>query len=416
MRVLVAAQDFPWPSNYGSRIRLANVVKALAELGEIDLFTFTWRATDVSEPPSDCPVERWKVLPRPVAERTFLRNLRWLLGGRLPSDFLGRDYEPVQTAFAGWAHPRYDLIWFSRLEPYVTLGHLVEGPAIIDVDDLADWKAKAHVRSRRADGWAQADSRSSARNGAKRVKERKDINAWRRLQLHTARSVAAMVVCSDVDRRRLGVSNAVVVPNGYELPARSVGGRGTPHPPTVLFQGTFGYEPNVDAARFLVHQIGPALRSRVANAQIRLVGKAGRTVLELADLPRVIVTGSVPEMEPELAVSDVVAVPLRYGSGTRIKILEAFAHKLPVVTTALGAEGLEVVQGRHLLIADTPEEFATACWQILNDPGLRRSLVEAAHALFLRKYQWERIRAGITSLGSQTIGRTNASEGVRIEP
>ena len=327
MRILIVAQDFPWPSRYGSRIRLANVVRALGHLGDVDLFTFLWPGGEW-EPPAAGAVKRWQMVPRPLARRTPLRRLAWILGGRAPSDFLGRDFEAVREAFTAWAQPRYDLIWFSRIEPYVAFGSLVDGPVILDIDDLADWRLRTRAAAGLGNDSAGAISWPSIRTLPKRLKDRKDIRLWDRLQKRLAGSVAAAVVCSEQDRQRVGVSNVVVVPNGYEAPARPAGRLATGRPPTVLFPATFGYPPNLDAARYLVQEIAPLLGARVGDLQIRLVGKAVRAVRELADPPRVVVTGAVPEMDPELRHADIVAVPIRIGTGTRIKVLEAFAHKM----------------------------------------------------------------------------------------
>ena len=117
------------------------------------------------------------------------------------------------------------------------------------------------------------------------------------------------------------------------------------------------------------------------------------TLPSTASPPEVTVVGRVASMVPELARADLVAVPIRYGSGTRVKILEAFAHRLPVVSTTLGAEGLGLQGDRHLLIADVASAFADAC---LEDHGLRERLTDEANRLFLERYQWvsgrERIR------------------------
>ena len=92
-------------------------------------------------------------------------------------------------------------------------------------------------------------------------------------------------------------------------------------------------------------------------------------------------------MEPELAAADLVVVPLRMGSGTRLKILEAFAHRVPVVSTRVGAEGLAVVDGTHLLLADQPASFASACARLCNDVGFRQRVVDAAERLFKERYE-----------------------------
>jgi glycosyltransferase involved in cell wall biosynthesis len=117
------------------------------------------------------------------------------------------------------------------------------------------------------------------------------------------------------------------------------------------------------------------------------------------------VTGFVSCIEEELASADLVIVPLRFGSGTRIKILEAFAHRIPVVGTTLGAEGLDVVDGTHMMIGDTPDGLAAACAEVLSSSERRAGLVEKAQRLFLDQYQWSRISESIVELAN-TLART----------
>ena len=395
MRILVVAQDFPWPTDHGPRIRLANVVRALGQLGDVDLFTFLWPGGEYGSPETRV-VTRWRIVERPSAQRTSVDRLRWLARGRIPSDFLGRDFESVQAIFRQWAERRYDLVWFSRIEPYMALGSLVEGPTILDIDDLADWRLRTRIVGQ--DGPPPRTARRSVRGVLRSVKDRKDILLWERLQRGLAGSVETAVVCSELDRERVGMPNVVVVPNGFDAPTRPAGCPAVRRPPTILLAGRFGYEANLDGAGYLVREIAPLLRERIGDAQIRLVGKAVTSVRELADPPRVVVTDAVPDMEPELRRADVVAVPIRIGTGTRIKILEAFAHKIPVVSTSLGAEGLDVTNERHLLIADTRQDFVASSARILGDARLRLSLVNEAHDLFLRKYQWAHIRQEITEV------------------
>ena len=141
---------------------------------------------------------------------------------------------------------------------------------------------------------------------------------------------------------------------------------------TILFQGTLRYPPNADAARYLIDELRPAIVRLVPNAAVRLVGVTTPTIAALGDRPGVTVVGRVPDIDTELARADLVLVPIRFGSGTRIKILEAFAHRIPVVSTVLGAEGLDVVDECHLLLADTPDAIAVACARLLDDESRRR--------------------------------------------
>jgi len=127
-----------------------------------------------------------------------------------------------------------------------------------------------------------------------------------------------------------------------------------------------------------------------------LVGS--RNMLDEGKALHVVVVGQVPEMEPELASADVAVVPVRYGSGTRLKILESFAHRVPVVSTTIGAEGLDVSDGVHLLLADNADAFAAACERIVTDNDLRAKLVEAAETRFLECYESQVARTQIVQL------------------
>ena len=175
-------------------------------------------------------------------------------------------------------------------------------------------------------------------------------------------------------------------------------------PPVVLFQGTLRYPPNADAARFLVHEVGPRLRQQVPGARIRLVGTTAPGLEALADPPDVTLVGQVPDMATELALADLVVVPIRFGSGTRLKVLEAFAQRVPVVSTALGAEGLGVTDGEQLLIADSPEDIAAACARLLDDVALRAKLTEAAHELFRKRFAEDVVAGQVEALAQNVAG------------
>jgi hypothetical protein len=147
-------------------------------------------------------------------------------------------------------------------------------------------------------------------------------------------------------------------------------------PFTFLFVGSFGYYPNDDAARYFCGTVLPLLRAGAPGPfRVRLVGaNPSAAVRLLAAMPDVTVTGPVADVTPWYQSANAVIVPVRAGGGTRIKVLEAFAHQRPVVATSAGAEGLEVTAGRHLLIADSPGDFAACCGRLMRDPALGRRL------------------------------------------
>ncbi|MFN3337616.1 MAG: glycosyltransferase, partial [Thermomicrobium sp.] len=163
-------------------------------------------------------------------------------------------------------------------------------------------------------------------------------------------------------------------------------------PDHVLFVGSFRYWPNVDGIRWFTEQVWPRIvRCRPA-ARLSLVGfDPPAEVRRLGKLPGVVVVGTVPDVRPWLARASVVVVPLRAGSGTRLKLLEALAVGKAVVSTRLGAEGVECEHGRHLLLADEPQEFAECVLSLLASPEQRLALGRAGRRLIMEEYAWERI-------------------------
>jgi polysaccharide biosynthesis protein PslH len=162
---------------------------------------------------------------------------------------------------------------------------------------------------------------------------------------------------------------------------------------TFLFVGNFGYYPNDDAARYFCAQVLPLLRAGAPGPfRVRFVGAdPSAAVRGLAGEPEVTVTGPVADVTPWYESAHAVIVPVRAGGGTRIKILEAFAHRRPVVSTPAGAAGLEVTAGRHLLLADSAQDFAARCVLLMRDPGLRRALADRG-ASFVRPQVPGRLR------------------------
>jgi glycosyltransferase involved in cell wall biosynthesis len=153
------------------------------------------------------------------------------------------------------------------------------------------------------------------------------------------------------------------------------------------------YFPNTDAAEFFVEQVLPLIRSRLPNAEFRVVGRAGATVRALSGREGLRVVGSVARIEDELEKADAVVVPLRIGSGSRLKILEAWAHGLPVVSTTVGAAGMPGSHDENLLLGDSAPDLAEACIRVLTDVGLRARLTEEGRRTVESRFDWSDIQA-----------------------
>jgi glycosyltransferase involved in cell wall biosynthesis len=197
--------------------------------------------------------------------------------------------------------------------------------------------------------------------------------------------------CTALRSRHPGHS-FVHLPNIVREPQSSATA-GVRDPQSILFVGSLDYLPNEDAVAFFARSILPLIRQQDDHMTFRIVGVGqSESIASVRSLPGVQLIGAVPDLTPEYAAAGMLAVPLRAGSGTRIKILEAFRHRTPVVSTTKGAEGLAVTNGEHLLIADTPEEFAAACLRLSTDEGLCRRLSEKAHAWAVQHHSIDTVR------------------------
>jgi len=389
MRTLVIAYEYPWPSDSGTRMRLLTTLRSLVRSGPVDLFSvLPRRRDDIGDPDPSAGIVR--VGHTRVGHGA--PGLGDLVHPLTPSDLPMGARRAVGDALAGFAVGPYDLAWYFDVRAWVLAAGGLQLPAVVDLNDLEDRKIRARLSIPRVPGPdrprpARGDRRPPTAGTAY---SRLEARRWARLYRTSSATVRRTVVCSELDARRAssaGVARVSVLPNTYPRPARPVGRSDVGSPPVVLFHGTMRYPPNTDAARWLVEEIAPALRAEVPDVRIRLVGRANPAQAALHHPPATTVVGPVPDIDVELANADVVVVPLRFGSGTRVKIIEAFAHRVPVVSTPLGAEGLGVEDGRHLLLAGSASALASACARLLTDLPLRRRLVEAAHRHYLDSFE-----------------------------
>jgi glycosyltransferase involved in cell wall biosynthesis len=219
---------------------------------------------------------------------------------------------------------------------------------------------------------------------------------WRKLrreELGTYRHADGVYLCSAADERRLldeapGLRTAVV-PNAADVehyqPRRT-------DPPsdgrTLVYFGLLSTVPNIDAVVHFVEDIWPRIAAADPEARLKIIG--GRPPLSLQALagPRIELTGFVPDLRPHLASAAAVVVPLRLGGGTRLKIVEAMAMGKAIVSTTLGAEGIEAVKGRDILIEDEPEAFAGAANSLLAEPEIAARIGRSARRLAVERYGW----------------------------
>jgi glycosyltransferase involved in cell wall biosynthesis len=213
-----------------------------------------------------------------------------------------------------------------------------------------------------------------------RAEERR---AWTRLDGCTLTSA-----CDEgVVRSHAPEIRTAVVPNGVDLDFFRP--RGGPRDAgTLLFFGAVDYYPNTEGLLFFLDHVLPRLSARVPRARLCIVGRRPPAAILARRGPGVEITGAVEDIRPYIERAAAVVVPLRIGGGTRLKILEAMAVGKAVISTSLGAEGLDVVPGRDILIADDAEGFAAQCARLLEDPGLADRIGAAARGAVEARYGW----------------------------
>ncbi len=259
----------------------------------------------------------------------------------------------------------WDLVWFGALDHFAVLHDLVaDVPAIVDYDDIEPAKIAAFL----------AVAPRDVPGRVMRAKARIEWVLWRRLERLAKRQCAAVIVCSDLDVRRLGGPHTVAVPNTYPDPG-PIAHPSAERAPEFLMIANYGYKPNIDAGRYVARDVMPLVRRVLPRAVVHLAGhESGRYLSDLRQISGIRLTGAFPLVRPLLESATAVIAPVRYGGGTRLKIIEAWAHSVPVVSTTMGAEGLGARSGADLLLADRAEDFAAACVRVACDPELRSRL------------------------------------------
>jgi polysaccharide biosynthesis protein PslH len=230
---------------------------------------------------------------------------------------------------------------------------------------------------------------------------------FRRFEQKCWARVDACVVTSEREvepiRSRAPETPVVVVPNAVDVDHFTP--TDTPvEPHTVLFTGTLNYRPNLDGVRYLIDEVWPLVRDRYPDARLTLTGRSDGVDTRSLMRPGVEFMGEVPDIRSCLGAAAVVAVPIRFGGGTRLKVVEGLAMGKAMVSTTLGCEGVAVRDGQHLLIADDAAAFASKIGDVFENPALGHVLGRAGRRLIETQYSWELAGARLEALYNQIAG------------
>jgi polysaccharide biosynthesis protein PslH len=246
-----------------------------------------------------------------------------------------------------------------------------------------------------------------------RVKKAYLYNQWRKSFAYERAACrrfdqVVAVSCEDAEtmRRQYGVKHVADVPTGVDTNFFRPRGDVPREPHSLVFTGSMDWLPNEDAMQFFIKEIMPLVRRFVPGVTLNVVGRNPyASLIEQARRdPAIIVTGRVEDVRPYMERATAYVVPLRIGGGTRLKIYEAMAMEKPIISTTVGAEGLQVRDGAELLIADTPAAFADAVVRVLKDEDFARDLGLRAAATVRERYAW----AGVADVFAELCAQTAA--------
>lgn len=253
-----------------------------------------------------------------------------------------------------------------------------------------DSSAAPRVLVQHEPGLAAATEKGRHSVGA--VVRRLEMLAWRRFETAVTREVDAVVVFTERDRKVLepfsSGTRLVTIPLAIDLGPQPLDPLGK-DPDSLLFFGSFRHEPNVDAATRLARAIFPRVRSQRPEATLNIIGSDTTPVVERLAGDGVVVLGEVPDLTPHLDRAGLVVVPLRFGGGMRVKVLEALAAGKAVIASPLAVEGLDVIAGEHVVVAETDQEFVAAATELLSNPSRREAIGSNARAWAEANLSWD---------------------------
>lgn len=390
MRILVVSDMAPYPPMTGTPLRIFNLLRRVAVEHDVWLATFTRtreEAEGISSLGEFCAGVESVELPNYGALSRPSGLVRNLLSGSPPDLRLYDSPELSDVARRLTAKVEFDVVQVENSYMAFYLDRISRSARTVTVLDCIDVVYRKYERMSRLE-----------------PKPARKVRTWlhgRMMRKWEPRQAARFDCCltmSEADRRELLVANPQirgrVVPNGVDTermqPLHSHDG-----PPALVFVGNMQYRPNADAVVAFCESVLPRVRHAMGRVEMWIVGTdPGPEVLRL-DGDGVHVTGRVEDVRPYYARSTVCVVPLRAGSGTRLKILEAMALGRPVVSTPVGCEGIEARDGEHLLIAKDPDELAAKTIELLSNDQLRDRVAGSARELVVSTYDWDVIAKGL---------------------
>lgn len=383
MKILFLSSWFPYPPMNGAKIRIYNLIRELAKKHDITLLSFA-QAIPIDEAKVNIShLNQFCRSVNVIPARSYQHNsLEALIGffSLMPRSVF-QTYSPQMEELIRekLKTDSFDVVVASEVNaPTVTslLASRIQGPLKI-LDALEVGLAKN-------DFYLERSPLRRIRRGMTWYKLRRFTKKL--LNSYNACTVPSMQEKQNIMEFVTNQTHVEIIPHCVNLDYYH-GSFGLPERDTLTFTGSFTYQANSDAAAYFFEQIYPLIKSEAAGVRTKIVGSTNGTDVNKWPIDdHVVFTGLLKDVRQVIAQSWLSIVPLRIGAGTRLKIIESMALGTPVVSTSIGAEGLDVVHGENILLADDPKDFARAVLEILRNPQLRDKLSVAGLKLVKERY------------------------------
>jgi glycosyltransferase involved in cell wall biosynthesis len=391
VRILYLVSSWPSARSHGGRQRAFHVGRALADVGKVTVLPVTAESEIATD---DSPQFASEVLPPAIVRvspgRSLLEKVQWAVD----PTYLNLHGVGTTTAdrerILGLAKS-HDVVWVLNARTPNVLRQRHWSHSHLDLDDLPSTYLESAARHA---------------GGITNVRLRYMRRMSRRRERLFSKRFTTLSVCSEEDRQHLGNGDHIhVIPNGFERPTKEPLRTLDCDSPRLGFIGLYRHEPNRDGVEWFLRECWPSLRAQVPQLRCRLVGQGTEVVSQLK-VPGVDGLGWLDDAASEIATWSGMLIPLRLGAGTRIKLPEALSRKCPVVSTTTGAYGYNLVSPTHLRIADTPEDFSSACLDIVRNPRNAALMAERGWIEFLRHWTWDSIAPRVRAAAEDCLRRS----------
>lgn len=398
-KILFVTSHWPLAPAYGAQQRVLNIGKLLGRFGDVSFVIVPIAAEDeetVRRTRREFEVRR-VIRPLTVGPQGgFARIFQRLRHEFDPTYMVTDPYvvsEPDRMGLQELVQ-QHDVVWVHTIRTAYRFRISRWLHSVLDIDDLI---------SRSQQSVAQSHG-----SPVERLLALRRSWTWRRRELLLPERFDVLTVCSEDDRRYLGRQQRIhVIPNGsYPLSVRP---RISAELPRIGLIGNCTFMPNVEGLKWFIQDVWPMIKREIPCAQLRLVGRGSEGYLKELG-PDIMGLGWVEDPADEIATWSAMIVPIKVGSGTRVKVAEGFARRCPVVATTIGAFGYDVDNGEHILLADRAVDFASACLSLLRNPELGEALSERAHKRFLERWTWDSFASTVGTVVQECLASSNHAQ------